>query len=781
MFQLPQPKDRHSILPASVSGRPEFPISLSDSIASSNISGGFTEPDEGNLLHYWQILRRRSGVLLAITLLGAGIGYLVAIPQTPIYRVRTSLEIVGLNRDFMSVKGSSPINEGGTSSDSIDLQTQVRILQSASLLDRVSQKLRSAATPKIESAPFQIYWRRLLKLPEPSQDELGKQAIAYARDHVEARTAGQTRIIEVSVDAPSPEAAAQFANTLANEFIEQNLEARWKTTEHTGEWLSRQLDDMRVRLQRSEDRLQVYARDAGLVFTADNTNVSTENLRLVQESFSKAQIERISKESRAAMASTLAPADLSSLLEDPVLRDYQAKIAELNRQEAELQAIYTPEHAKVVKVQAQIASLRNAMSSEQATILKRIRSEYDEALRREGLLAAGYAEQRRLVTGEGEKSIQYNILRQEVESNRQLYDTVLQQLKQSTLASAMHASNMRVLDPAQQPDKPFKPNVPITAGLGLFGGFFLGAAILVLRERGDRSIHNPGDTPLFLGVPELGIIPVSGKQYRLRVRKQPTTLDRPGENRYLAPVAVASKQSVELVTWQSRASVAAESFRATLVSILFSHNAASAPRTLVVTSGSPSEGKSTVASNLGIAVAEVNQRVLLIDADMRRPRLHSIFNLDNNQGLCDLLRSPDNTLAGSLGCIHETGVPGLSVMTSGSMTTAATSLLYSQRMPALLEILKAHFDLVIVDTPPMLQIPDARILARMVDGVVLVIRAGQTTRDAAIAARRRFAEDGTELMGTILNDWDPKESSNGYYGYSDGYYNKYKDTYSKAS
>ena len=198
---------------------------------------------------------------------------------------------------------------------------------------------------------------------------------------------------------------------------------------------------------------------------------------------------------------------------------------------------------------------------------------------------------------------------------------------------------------------------------------------------------------------------------------------------------------------------------------------------MVITSANPSEGKSTVVSNLGIAVAEVNQKVLLIDADLRKPRLHDVFNLNNDNGLSDLLRSKEIVSAALAGAIQQTHVSDLYVLTSGSATAAATSLLYSNRMPELLEKLSAEFETIFIDTPPMLQIPDARVLGRMVDRVIMVVRAGKTTRDAAMAARQRFSEDGTQMLGTILNDWNPQRSPNGYYGYQNGYYGGYKNGY----
>jgi len=739
------------------------------------------EPESGGLLEYWRILRRRKATLIVLASVGAVIGFLVTLPQTPIYQVRTSLEIVSLNQNFLNMKESNPLADSGSSADSTDIQTQIKILQSTSLLERVINKLRATGLPAAEPARVDT-WRKLLNLPSPKPVDPRQAALSFTAKNLKVRAAGQTRIIELTVDSPNPQTAAAFANTLTSEFIDQNLETRWKTTEHTGAWLSHELDDMRIRLEQSEDRLQQYANQAGLMFTRDDkSSISEEKLSQVQQALTAAQTDRIVKQSRWEMANSSTLSALPDILDDANLREYQSKLTELKRQLAEQRAIYKDDYRTVQRVQAQIEPIQAALDQARSDVLKRIRNEYDEAVRKENLLTTDYASQRTVVTGEGSKGIQYGILKREVESNRQLYDAMLQQLKQSSLSSALRASNIHVVDPAKPPTRPYKPDGESSAGIGLLSGLILGAAFVVMQERADRTIQDPGETQTFLNLPELGVIPANdtGTRVRLRIannKKLTGEAVNGGKNGQVAAVGeLVSRSRVELVSWQRKPSIVAESFRATLVSILFSGENGSRPRVMVVTSAGPAEGKSTVVSNLGIAIAEVNQKTLLIDADLRKPRQHDIFNLKNDKGLSELLRSKDpvaTPLEGGL--IQETNIPNLYVLTSGAANSAATSLLYSNRMPELIQKLRTEFECILIDTPPMLQIPDARVLGRMVDRVVLVTRAGKTTRAAAIAARQRFSEDGTKMLGTILNDWNPKRSPNGYYGnYNGSYYGGY--------
>src|SRR5216684_3972034 len=734
------------------------------------------DQETGGLIEYWRILSRRKGTLILIAFAGALAGFLFTLPQTPVYQARTSIEIVELNDNFLNIKQISPVNENGGYYDPADLQTQIKILQSDSLLDRVLNKLKSDKEPAhIEQTRIST-WRRALGLPQAPKASNRDQALRQAAGTLKVRAAGQSRILEITVDSVDPNIAASFANTLANEFMEQNLESRWKTTERTSQWLTRQLDDMRIKLEHSEDALQAYARQAGLMFTSEKTNVSEDKLKQVQQELSIVQNERIAKQSRYEMAMNSSPDALPDVLNDVGLRDTQVKITDLRRQIAELSTIYTPEHSRVKRLQNQLVTLQTAYERDRTAILKRIKNEYDEALRKEKLLAGAYSAQTRQVSGESEKAIQYNMLKRDVDSSRTLYDTMLQQLKQATIAAAMRASNIRVVDPANVPASPYKPRAPVSAGLGLLTGLFLGAAFIVMRERADRSIQQPGDSPFFLNLPELGIIPSSQADPSIRrtartLRAASRFVSTPGSS-VISPSSLEDR--VELVTWQRKPSMLAESFRSALISILFAGENGSRPKVLVLTTGSPGEGKSTVVSNLGIAIAEVGQKVLLIDADMRKPRMHEIFGMTNERGLSEILRQK-MTLNGDpsmQGLIRETEVPGLFVLTSGTSTSAATNLLYGNYMPELLKYLRVEFETILIDTPPMLQIPDARVLGRIADKVILVVRAGKTTRDAAIAARQRFSEDGTKLLGTILNDWNPKHSTTGYYGYYNGYYGK---------
>jgi capsular exopolysaccharide synthesis family protein len=715
------------------------------------------------LLEYWHMLRRRKGTLVLFACLGLLAGVLLTLPQTPVYQARTTLEIQDLNENFLNMRDVNPnANDGAAQPSGSDLQTQISILQSESVLKQVIADLDLSARLASEKERSRLSaWRKALHLPE-SKPPAGEDLLPIVAANLKVRAVANTRLVEILYDSTDPRLAAGVANALTAAFIQQNLESHWKTTQQTGEWLTRQMEDVRIKLEKSEEQLQAYATTAGLLFTSEKDNVAEAKLRQLQEELSKAQADRVTWQSKYERVATASPDSLPEVLDDATLKDYQVKLTDLRRQLAELSSTLTPLHPSVKKVEAQVASLQAARDTERANVTRRIQNEFESAQRRERLLAASYDAQARLVTGQAGKATHYDILKREVDNNRQLYDSMLQHVKQAGVASALHASNVRVVDPARAPRGPYKPSLFLNSILGLFSGGFFGIVFIVLRERADRSIQSPGEASLYLDVPELGVIPSADAARSqsfayYRQAKGAETRATEKENR---------KIPVELATWKRRPSVVADSFRSTLASILYTGENGDRPRVIALTSASPQEGKTTVASNLALALAEIGRRVLLIDGDLRRPRLHEIFHVSNEWGLSDLL---DGTkpIEGLEAMLTGTGYRELYVLPAGSATSSISSLLHSPRALELLQRMRKEFDMVIIDTPPMLQMPDARVLGRLADGVILVVRAARTTKETAATAGQRLAEDGTRVLGTVLNEWDPRKTSHA--GYEYGY------------
>jgi succinoglycan biosynthesis transport protein ExoP len=699
----------------------------------------------GGFFDYWRMLRRRKLAVSIAAITGmAGAAFYTWL-QPPVFQSVTTIEVQAVNEDFLKMRDLSPTAGGAAGWDAgLDLQTQVRILQSRALFDRVSKKL---GLDKPQPAPAKPRFPFLQRLPG------GKTVSASG---VRARAQAATRLIEINVDSTDPRTAADFANALVAEFVEQNLEARWQTSRHTGEWLARQMEDVKKKLEKSEDELQAYARETGLIFTQEKDNIAEQKLRQLQEELSKAAAERIARQSRYELA-TGAPADsIAEVLDDGSLKDIQSKLTDLRRQNAELTSSLTAAHPRVKKVAAQIQELERSLERERGNILNRIRNDFESAQRREKLLAADYTASVQGVSAQAAKVIHYNILKREVDTDRQLYDNMLQRVREAGIASALRASNIRVVDPAVPARVPYKPSLIENMALGTLAWVLLGVLTVILRERVDRTIHEPGDTTMYLGLPELGILP--------------SAIEEPAEKRGLlsfsGPRRPALPHSVELVTLRRKPSVVAESVRATVASILFAGRDGDCPRVLVFSSAGPKEGKTTLATNVALALAEIGRQVLLIDADLRRPRLHRVFEFGNEKGLVDLLRGDEPVEKALEEHSRYSGVPGLWLLTSGMADEGDPALLHSDRFARMLELARNQYEMVLIDAPPMLAIADARVIAQRSDGVILVARANETSRDSLRDVRQRLEEDGTRVLGAVLNDWNPKKSRNQrYYKY----------------
>jgi succinoglycan biosynthesis transport protein ExoP len=720
---------------------------------------------------YWVTIRRyRKGIALA-TACGALIGFLLTLSDARIYQARTTLEIQGVNGDFLNMKNVNPISDSGNSYYDNDIQTQVKILQSRMLIAGVREKLlHDGKMPENLQPPNRWgAWRKVLKLNPPTSRELWMQALGIAADTVGVRSSGTNRIVEVSCDSTSAQVAADFCNTLSQVYIDENLEARWKATERTGQWLTKQLQDLKIKLERQESDLQSYASATRLVIAGDKGDVQEIKLADLQKELSAAQADRISKQSKFEMASTSPPGALPDVLDDASLKEAQKALADLQVRLAQLRVTFTPNHAEVKRVEAQITVLEQSLQAARNNILTRVSKDYDAAKRREALLASAYDSQTSVVSGQAEQTAHYGLLKRDVDSTRALYESLLQRLKEASIASAMRASNVRIVDTAEPPATPYKPAVLRTCGIGLLFGLACGIALAVVRQKADRTLQDPGDIQDLLGMPELGVVPLAGRPAIDNVFNLPLRLPAP-------PHAKGGHDRVGMISRLPSASMIAESFRTILTSIVFSRRNGEQPRVLVLTSGSPEEGKTTIVTNLGICLAQLNHTVLLIDADMRRPRLHTLFELENDMGLSDLLlgEGPLDVKKAEAACMVTT-VRGLHVLPAGSRTERASSLMHSARLAAVLQFARQNFDMVVVDTPPMLTISDARIVARLSDGVILVVRSGVTTRDAASFAAGRFAEDSAPVLGTILNFWNPKMAGHSYYDKS---YTKYHEYYS---
>ena len=683
----------------------------------------------GIISELFGILNRNWLTLSAIALLGLAAGVGAALLQTPVYQAKSTLEIQELNGDFLNMKQVTPV--GGFLNVQTDIQTQLRAVQSETLLRRSVERLRSQKAIAGGTRVPQPLWKTLLG-QAPGAAPLSDQDLSMLVHNVKGRVIPQTRDFEILVDSNDPVVAAAYANEIAAAFIEQSIETRRELSNSTGQWLDDILREMRTKLEKSEAALQTYARSADLVISSDKKNLSEERLRQLQEELSKAQADRIEKQSRFEVAKQSPSESLPDVVNDQILRDYEARLTDLKRQRAEFSTTYAPGYSKLKRIEAEVATLDGAAELRRQKVLGRIQNDFETAQRREKALAAVHEAQAQEVARQSEKSIQYNILQREAEGNRQVYDATLKQAQEVAISAGMRASNIRVIDAAEPPAFAYKPRLVLQGVLGLIAGLFLGGVLAFARDSASTSIRQPGE--LGLSSAELGVI-LHNPDPKPRI---PEMVSSPkmlfGANRMTLNPQKGDQSAM-----------VADSFRGVLTSILFAARQAGTKQVFVITSPGPGEGKTSVLANLGVALAEVTNRVLLIDGDLRKPALHAMFGVGNEKGLVELLKCSAGTNPEEF--IQQTQFPGLWVATAREEGADAFRLLQSARLQEVLADLKKRFDVIMIDAPPALFLPDARILGRYADGVIILTRAGKTTRDQARAACQQFESDGARILG----------------------------------
>jgi succinoglycan biosynthesis transport protein ExoP len=710
--------------------------------------------DWSSLFEGARSLYRRKAVIALCLLAGAGLALWFSKTQPRMYESTASLEVQGVNDNFLNIRDISPSAPNAASPESY-VETQAEMLQQDVVIQRAADAVNAAAWPEFHPAPG--LWDKLrTSLGWNSQDApRAPNLVKELKDNLKIRSNRDSRIVTIVFDAQDPQHAADFANALAKVFIEQSVDARREAAAQIKSWLKPQLDSQKTKVLDSEMALDAYARANGLMFTQGQQSLAEQKLQQIQDALSKAQDDRIAKQAEYEVSAQ----NPEGSTEDAALKDLDAKIADLKGQLAEQEAILTPDNYKVKKAQAQIDQLEKARRQQVAWNQLQAKNDFHAALAREATLTKLNAQQSSLVSGLSDKITRYNALKHDADTNRQFYESMLEKANEAGVAATVSQSNIRVAGPAQPAPEPYKPNTPLNLGVGMFAGLSLGIGLVLVQERANRRPRAPGDAGLSPQLQELGAI----KKFE------------PSESLPRKLLGMGNGvHALERITFEQGRSEWSESFRATVASILWTKTGGDAPRVIVVTSALDGEGKTTVACNLAIALSEISKGALLIDADLRRPRVHTIFNLPNEFGFADVLSGrqvdDENALAAA---IRKTPAPNLYALPAGRCPKSVFSLIYSERTSELLKRLRGQFEYVIVDAPPCLQFADSRLMARHADGAVLVVRANHAEKKTAMAAAQRLIFDGVQVLGTILNDWDPSNSGGGgHYGYK--YNSKYR-------
>jgi polysaccharide biosynthesis transport protein len=678
-------------------------------------------------------------LLAATTVLGVVAAYLFTGTQIPQYRATATLEVQDLNENFLNreVSQVTPFSQAPVAND---IQTHLRILQSGALIGNTLRSLPTEVVPPPRGLRAWIGGPTASAAPAANDSPDG--ALERAARNLQVRETRQSRIVDVSYESPDARYAAAFANGLAQRFIEQSIDSRIQISKGTSEFLEKQLAEAGAKMAESEHRLQNYARQAGLLVTAENRRPDEDRFRQVQESLSKAQENRIVKQARMETAAS-APLDSLEIPLGSVLRDFQARLAELRRQRAELASVYTSNFDGVKRLDAQIAKLELEQARESNAILQSIKNDYADAVRRERLLEESYRKQFSQVSEQSGNAIQYGILKREVDTNRDLYNNLLQRTAEAKVASALRASGARLVDPARIPRLPFKPNKLLNLLWGGTSGFLLGLAIAVARRSGiPGAVTQPPQTAL----PELGAIP---KMTRVPVPKGARRLgSEAGFVRLPVSPSGIGEDWVAMAAWSDDRITEVQAFRSLLTSIVLSRQQGQKSQVLVVTSSKAREGKTTIVANLAGVLARAGRKVLIVDASNDR-RLGRFFEVSGNSesNVEDILQFSSE---------HDSLLPYVTSETfDGNVAYLglgrSESVALSPGLSSIVAAMRHNYDVTLIDTPSIEEWHGVRLLSQVADGVILVSTEVDQQFDASMAAAMRLRADGATVLGSVRN------------------------------
>lgn len=728
----------------------------------------YSEPrPEGLVDEYVRVLVRHRVSTLLLALAGALIALLLGVGSQPVYRTHTALEIRSINGDFMNLHSVAPTGDNSAAGADTNFQTQIKLLDSETLLKETSDTLLANPHPaSIPRADLISRFSRTIHLGGHA-DIPYTELVDKAVHSVTVKPLGLTRLVDVTCDSYDPQFSATFCNTLIRTFQEQGLESRSAEAQKTSTWLTKQVGDVRQRAEEDQKKLEQAVGGNGLMLSQATTSIGEDRLRSLQDEMVKAQADRMKKQADAELVRT-APADtLPAVQDNPAHRAYELKLADLQSQLSQLVPALTEANPKVLRLRSQIQQAEAGLLATQSSSTSRADNEYVAAIHREHLLDAAYRAQESAVSTDLQKAAQVSLLRKELDSEQNLYETLLERAKEAGFASAVQAATIRIVDVARVPKVAASPQRKLAGGAGLALGALFGIGFAFFRERNNKVFRVPGEVARLLHVPELGVIPAA---VAVKGNFRPVSSGTPRSALNLAASTSKESEALALARWGDDFSIVAEAYRNATFSILLS-NSSKRSRSYVVTSPNSGEGKTSITSNLGVALSKSRLRVVLIDGDLRRPMLHRAFSLENRKGLREILRGEVNLeTTPTYSLVTSTEIPNVSIISAGQGSGDIVGLLHSPYFGALLARLSKDFDIILVDSPPILHMADARVLAGHSDGVILVFRAGCTTREQAVDARDLFQRDGVRLVGTLLNDFNPRrEGMNDYYKSSYGY------------
>jgi capsular exopolysaccharide synthesis family protein len=698
---------------------------------------------------YWLILWKRRWTILTVVFVLAILAAIVSYRTQPVYEATARVEVESETPQIQSLTDLYRGEPGYT--DDAFLQTQVNVLKSENLAWRTVQQLGLG-----ENAEFAPGGGGGERSPAVSPTAAQNGLIDAFRGHLRVQLMRDSRMIEVTFDSTDPRLAARAANALVNNYTEYNFHEKYDATRQASGFMEQQLDELKAKVEKSQQAMVDYERQNLIVNISDKQTVVEQRLGALSQDLTSAQNERMQKQSLYELVSSN-QSQAAFTAQNDLLQRLDEKYADLREEYVDALGQYGPNFPKVKRLHDQLNEVQSIMERERKRTVARIRDDYMAALGRERLLSAAVAQEKTEVGKLSQLSIEHNILKREFETNQQLYDSLLQHLKDATVSAGLRATNIHLVDSALVPTGPVRPRIMYNIEVSMLVGLVLGVALAFVMESLDTSIKSVEDVERLIAAPALAVIP----------QMRSSWLSKRGDR------SEPQNGAVEWIVLKQPGSSLAESYRTLRTAILLS-SAPRPPQALLVTSAQPHEGKTSTALNLALGLAQRGVPVVIVDADMRRPAISRGLALsENGAGLSSLL-SGAHSLDEALHQFEP--LPNLWVLPAGPQPPNPADLLSSPTMEKVLQDLRGRFEHLVVDSAPLLLVTDATILSRLVDGVVLVVESGVTASRALLRAQRILESAGGRILGTVLNKWDAEgDGAYGNYGYR-GYYRSYHDS-----
>ena len=725
MSVYPPPSDRVAI--------PEYrePSDRERSFLSLGLSDGQT------LQHFLRIGKKYVWLVLACAILGTGLGFIQNATSPKMYRSSANIEITQDTADQFRMDTG-----GGYDSGYIDvtkLDTEIAILKSSTLAMKTIMSLHLDQNkdflPLGTTHTFDL---------SRIQDRHG--LIGLFEGGLAAERYGHTNILVLSYTARNPELAAMICNTLIDNYVQHNFSDNYAATQEVSVWLQAQLGDLKKKLEDSQERMLTVQKDLGLVGIDQTQSIVLSRLVDISHDVSQAETQRLVAQAKLITLKS-APADvLASLSGDAVLSGLQQRLSTLQTEYASLNARYGAKNPRLLENRAELAETEKAIKTEQQVAITRAQEEVNAAQQNQEALRGRLEQEKNSAYMGNSKAVEYSLARREYEANRSLYDGLQQRLQEAGIIAGLHSTNIRRIDPADAPDFPSSPRKSVNLTLGLLCGLGLGLVLSFLIEALDTNIKTIFDIEERLGLPMLGVVPQV-------------------DSKLLSPETFVRDATSPLPGAWSRL---AEAYRSLRTTILLSR-AGTPPQVILISSAKPSEGKTSITTLEAIVFALNGARVLLIDSDLRRPSVHLRFRIANKVGLTSVLTGK-STLQEAI--VPVGAVPTLHLLPAGPIAPMPAELLGSLQMQRLVEGLRSNYDFILIDTPPVLTVTDAAVLVSISDGVVLVLRYGQASRNVVARASEILLRSGAHLLGVVLNAVDLQSSD-----YAEYYGRAYNDYY----